>query len=440
MAFRTLPFLRKFSTSQSSFRPYLSDAYKSKDLWAERSSCKLLNDEKLVASINEKIITNNPLSSLELDVFVNIASPRTSDTAQLKESIHHLAKLRQSLYANTILPSTSHAIARLFLDSERLESLVHIVGDRVKFGLFPDYFVMNLMLEEALSKENSVLATKLASYVMLQEEFGTNHITDVLAIISVTKYLQSKTDFADFTEHDTNNDPILAPEPDKHQQLETAKRSQERDDDDEEEEAEYIRVPFLRNPYCDNHFDLKDPRAICGKTLRSVGKSFANKHPLIYQKAALIGEILLCNWPAVKAKLEECIESNTGLDQSDKSLCQYYIENLKEPAELDNDLKSSLLTLLDRIPDANQSLVAQSEDLSKDLTSFEEGDIQEFRSNLTKYSEIRNRFKEAQDSKKARDDIIAEIKAKKEELRLKEQFLYFYDNLKKKSVRRIIYE
>ena len=277
-----LKLIRRFSTSRPAYEALLSSNYKSRRLWDERYNCPLLSgDEEQIKVINNKIVMGNELNSLEIDIFINIAVPRAEETVQLEESVKLLRRFRKSLHAHTQLPSTAHAISRLFLESKRLRSLVNLLDNRIEFGIFPDFFAANLILDEAIDKEMYSVAAKLASLIMLQEEFGVNPITDRLALFSMCKYIESKTNFSDWPVGEISKDPVLSGVleqanafdqiQDKSKEGEEKKEEQGDEEEEGEEDAQYIRIPFLRTPYNDLHFDLTSPRLICGKTLRALG-------------------------------------------------------------------------------------------------------------------------------------------------------------------------
>lgn len=438
---RAILHLRKFSTSRVLWRPELSAEYKSKKLWEERFSCPLLNDEDVVKRINNKIIRGDSLNNLELDIFVNISSPHTEETVHLEESAVLLNKLRKSLAADTLLPSTPDAVCRLFLASNRLSSLISILNDRVNYGVFPNFFVLNLLLDEALEKNNYAAASKLASLVMLQEEFGTNPITDGLALYSVAKYIESRGNFDDWPMCDISTDPILGLK--VNNQVDDSTKDQEENkseenEDEDEEDAEYIRVPFLRNPYFDNHFDLTDPRKICGKTLSMLSTAYSSQNNEIAWKSKLLGDILQGNWSSASESIENCKKSNVSLGPV-AELSKFYLDTLHSVDPPKSEDREALISGLDSLSEGGESLSKLVDSSCSNFVDAEKVDIQQLRSCYSKDSKLRQECNNVLNEKLKRDELIAEIRKKKEDLKLKEQYLYFYDNLKKKKLTRIDY-
>jgi len=441
MSFRNLILTRNFSLRCPLRQSILSTRYKSRELWDERYKCKLLNDEELVKSINNKVIKENDLNSLEIDLFINIAPPSLTETAQLQELVKQLARIRRSLYAHTLLPSTPPAACRLFLYSQRLPSLLHILDNRIDYGIFPDNFSMNLLIDEALNKEHYNIASRLAALIMYQEEFGENYITDMLSWISLTKYLESKTDFKDWNTHSLADDPIFSDSIERTKektdvQAAETKKEEEDVDDEDEEDVEYVRIPFLRNPYFDNHFDLKNPRLICGKTLSMLGKSLIEpRMKKLANESILLGYILQGKWSDAMGLLD----AKESTLSSNREIIENYLVNLHDIDAPPDNLKSDLLTRLKSVPATEKHLSELITESVGDLGEMEDMDIRWLRASFVEYSEKRNAMLKAQREKLAREKLIAEIRSKKEELSRKEQYLYFYDNLRRSRVTRIEY-
>lgn len=447
MSVRQLVQLRKFSTTRILRKSFLSSSYKSRDLWDQRFNCKLLCDEQIIKSINTKIITGNDLNNWEIDIFINISTPQVDEIAQLQESVRLLGKLRKSLYAHTILPSTPHAVCRLFLYSQRLTSLISLLERRVDYGVFPDFFAMNLLLDQAIDEENYMVASRLAALVMLQEEFGSNSITDRLSLLSVARYIESKPDFKSWMSCNNSHDPIFVgdsatkPEASEREKQEQAKKEeQDEEDDEDDEDAEYIRVPFLRNPYFDKHFDIQNPRVTCGKTLSTLGQMFTASLPEISTRSRLMGSVLQGNWLEASVLANEFAETKTDLGPM-KEQAKFYLENLHDIDEPDQETKAKLLSALEAIPDSSsQTLAELAHSQCQNLSQNEEGDIQQLTKDIDSWSTCRQAWKQRQEDNLFKKKLRLEIEAKKEELKLKEQYLYFYDNLKKSRATRIDYD
>lgn len=441
MSFKQILSIRRFSTSLRFCKPQLSDAYKSSQLWEERLNCKLLSgNDEIVRSINNKIIMGTPLNNLDIDIFINTAAPHLDEIDQLQESVRMLNQFRKSIHAHTLLPSTPHALCRLFLYSKRLPSILNILENRADYGVFPDFFALNLLIDYALESNEHNLACRLANLVMLQEEFGINQITDYLSLFSVASYAELGNDFKDWSSKES--DPILGETSDRPMDAKSEKEKEEEANEEEEgdeDDAEYIRVPFLRNPYFDNHFDLKNPRILCGKTLSMLGKNFSDKGDKeIGLKSKFLGNLLQGKWSEAENSLNSLVSNNIKLGAL-KDLSKFYVENLHEVEAPNETQKNSLMSRLEDSSGEGHNLSALAESRFEDLRELENQDIDAFRKNLSSWPEQRLSVFEAEGEREKRQELIDLIKKKKEELRRREQYLYYYDNLKKSRVTRIDY-
>ena len=53
-----------------------------------------------------------------------------------------------------MMPSTTYAVARLFLDAGETDTLMRMLDDRLNYGLFPDTPTLAMILDHFLVKEN----------------------------------------------------------------------------------------------------------------------------------------------------------------------------------------------------------------------------------------------------------------------------------------------
>lgn len=102
-------------------------------------------------------------------------------------------------------------------------------------------------MDHFIKKENFSSAAKVATYMMLQEEFE-HPISNSLALYSCHKYLE-------------NPDTWQEEDP------EVLKKQEE------PKEEIKVRVRYLDNPYFDDHFDLWKPSDLVGKTLYWIGQT-----------------------------------------------------------------------------------------------------------------------------------------------------------------------
>ena len=104
-------------------------------------------------------------------------------------------------------------------------------------------------MDHFIKKENYASAARVASFLMLQEDFG-HPISNAFALYSCHKYLENPDSWKGI-------DPESLKEP-------------------EPKEEVKIRVPYIINPWFDDHFDLWKPSDLTGKTLFWIGSLMDN--------------------------------------------------------------------------------------------------------------------------------------------------------------------
>lgn len=232
-------------------RSFLTDAYNCNEVWQERLNCSVLKkvEHELLYHKLSNMLENESkqISAIDLDIFANSLTDKTY-VDDLEDLIH---KFRLSAQTGTLLPSTHHAVIRLFLEFGNVPDLIRILKNRLDYGIFPDYYLSNLLMDTFIKENNFRNAAVIASNQMLQEELD-NDITKSMGLYSCLKYITNPTDW------------------DETKMVVEEKLTNE---DDDEEEEKRVRVDFLRNPYFDDHFDLTDGDHLVGKTMLAISKT-----------------------------------------------------------------------------------------------------------------------------------------------------------------------
>jgi small subunit ribosomal protein S27 len=141
---------------------------------------------------------------------------KITDTETLDEIEEVAHRLRKSPATADSLPSTSHAIIRAFLNGGKTDDLLRILNDRMNYGVFLDFHVANILMDDFIKKgnhrgkeglfpcqfidqETAILnsidnldAAKVAGLLMLEEDFGPP-TTKFLALVSCLKYVEEPT-------------------------------------------------------------------------------------------------------------------------------------------------------------------------------------------------------------------------------------------------------
>lgn len=226
-------------------RLFLSEAYRCEEAWSRRLESPLLqkvDPTTLYVQLEQKYANVGKVSAVDVDIFVN----SITDNLYIDEMIKILHNLRKSVEATNILDSTHHAVIRYLLQHNYIQELHEILNDRLNYGIFPDYFDYNMLMDHFIKKKDYASAAKVASLAMLQEDVD-HPITNALCLYACHRYLENPDDW----------------------------KKPEIPVDTSTEEVK-IRVGYLKNPYFDDHFDLTDPRDLVGKTLNIQSKHMAN--------------------------------------------------------------------------------------------------------------------------------------------------------------------
>lgn len=344
--------------------------------------------------LERKFNNNKFVDGVDIDIFAN--NVRKED--QLDELEHFIYRFRRSQNTIRILDSTHHAVIRAFIQFHKMDDLLKILSDRINYGIFPDFYCYNMLMDYFIRRKNYRDAAKVAVLVMLQEDFG-HPITDRLVLYSCHSYLR---------------EPL--PEP---WTLTPVSPSKE----ETEEEETFVRIPFLINPYFDNHFDLQDPQLLLGKTLSVVGKHLGGPVGRTYQ---LIGLGMHREWEKVSQFLDYLASQGDfliaeGLEIFRKTTNDFFQET--EPARQGKFDRS-----LSQLEVKDYKLHDLVLDLVEEMHNFEANDIAAQKRQLDLWEEQRQKALDLQLQKHLQAEKIEFIEKRKRELVKREKLLFFFEN------------
>ena len=230
-------------------KTFLSNEYKCTEAWNDMNSSPVfqkISMHDFYNVLDQNYASKGVISAIDVDMFAN-AIKDPSHLEELKDLLH---KLRTAAETGNMLESTRQATVRNFLEFGDVKELVEILKDPLNFGVFLDDYTANILLDKLITLSNFELAARVASLIMLQEEFN-NEITCTLCQYACYKYISNYT---------APPPPEPTPSADKNKKVEEIK----------------IRVKFLRNPFFDDHFDIKDTLTLSGKTLAWISESAPN--------------------------------------------------------------------------------------------------------------------------------------------------------------------
>lgn len=286
--------------------------------------------------------TLGKVAAVDIDIYVN----SLKEPGHKEDLLDMINKLRLSPESSFTLPSTHYAVIRYLFDKDNADQIFEVLNDRLNYGIFPDHYTFNLLMDTYIKKEDFTAAAKIASLLMLQEDFQ-HPIANALALYSCHKYLENPQNW-------------IVPE----QTI------------DEPKEEVKVRVKYLRNPYFDDHFDLVEPTDLMGKTLAFFGK---HRGGTLGRTCQLRGFILFKKYSKVIKLIDQWKDEK-------EIVYQQVFELIKKdsPTLFDGELSEEMVTLKNKLEELEKMdlksgniLEEMENDVKKAVQEREESDISE---------------------------------------------------------------
>lgn len=367
-------YLKKFT------RKFLSQAYQCNEVWEHRLNDPVLqkvNVDEIYFALDQRFQKTRQMSAVDVDIYANAVT----EDIHVDELLDLVHKLRLTADTGNTLNSTSHAVIRYLSGLNEDPKLLDALDDRLNYGLFLDHYTANLLMDKYWKSKDFVSGARVASQLMLQEDVG-HPLYAALAMIHCYNYLLKPGDW-----------PQPAPP-------------------EEPEEEVKVRVKYLRNEYFDDHFDLRDPKKIVGKTLMMLTK---NKPDALDQSFHILGLALYDKPEQAKSMLAKMNKS------------KIYPEVFNVLPE-DNEIRLEA-----------QKLPAESGDVQKLLTDrvkaaerqVAEKDVAEQCKTFLAWEDERKQALERQIQRLTTQKRLAEMEEARKKLADKEMQLWFFENEEK---------
>ncbi|XP_033750769.1 28S ribosomal protein S27, mitochondrial-like [Pecten maximus] len=419
-------------------RCLLSDNYRCQEEWQKYLNSPTLTQVEfgyLSYQMYTKFDNQGFSSLIDMDILANKIQTMHEQDHEYMQRI--IKMFRRSKDAFPVRDSIVHGIIRNYLEKGMDKEILEMIQDRKTFGLFPDSYTANLLMDHFIKLEQFPEAAKVAYELMFQEDFS-GRINFLLALYTCTKHL---THTATMDAHSKEEEDV----------------QEEEDEDDDDDNVEWVAKKVVQAPHYDDHFDIQCEQYKLGKTMymlgcvqgdNLLGRSVKLTGLALYDKFARALS-LLKQWKETGEKevvMKEAVDrlgellNETATRDPDAPEKEYAMRTLKDdilkhnltPEEKEKYTKE--LQVLSAELESNgqlssHSLITEVETfVTGQLKNSEKADMDSYVKHLNLWEKERQEMFDQQVEDYLRNEKIEEIAQKLAELQEKEETLRFFEN------------
>ncbi|XP_071844233.1 small ribosomal subunit protein mS27-like [Apostichopus japonicus] len=162
--------LKSFIPICQGHRNILSDAYRAEDAWQNRKRLEVHMDDLRVKLDQDLLTLKKPVASVDLQKFID----NIINEDELKASEQYIYSFRHTPVAHHLRPYTIHSWLRVCLDFHQPLRALRALQDKTHYGLFPDIYTFNLLLDHFLRSKDYHNAYLVAKEMMLIEVMNSS--------------------------------------------------------------------------------------------------------------------------------------------------------------------------------------------------------------------------------------------------------------------------
>uniref|UniRef100_A0A336LVR3 CSON003897 protein n=1 Tax=Culicoides sonorensis TaxID=179676 RepID=A0A336LVR3_CULSO len=390
-------------------RTFLSEAFNLTETWNARLSNPILQKVKadnFYYELELKFNQQNTASPIDIDIYAN----KVTDDNHFDEIADLLNKLRKTPEATNILDSTGHAYIRNLLEYDQIGQIIQVLDNRIEYGVFLDDYLANLVIDKLLKAGKFKEAARISTIFMLQEDFS-NPITRALSLFACYKYLGNPEVFDDLK-------PPVEPEAEAGQKKKKKK------------EEIKVRVKFLRNPYFDDHFDIKDSQHLVGKTLTLIGREYSKLGNIkIGNNVQLLGLAIYQKYEDAVTLLESCKGSELEKDVIEKINEFFTKVEEQQQTEAFHALKSAIELVGSSHKVIEGNFEEKLNELCKSVVQENEAkEIEQQKKIYSAWTEIREKRLKEEIERLHRAERLKNVEQLTKEMEAEERKLWFFEN------------